>query len=66
MSNTTSSRIDWNNLSEHQVIVRLAREARLAGSWEAAREMAVANLEPDEVDDLLRKARNWADGQRTW
>lgn len=64
--NNNSSRNDWSRLSERQCVRRLADEARLAGSWDAARELAEQNLEPEEVEDLLNKAHKFLDSQRTW
>ncbi len=64
MANNSSSQ-DWSKMSEHQVIVRLARIAQSDG-WLAARDAAIENLEAEEVDDLLRGARKWADRRPTW
>jgi len=63
--NNNSSRNDWSNLTEHQVIVRLARIAQSDG-WLASRDAATENLEAEEVEDLLREARKWADRRPTW
>ena len=65
MANTNSSHVDWSKMSEQQVAAKLARIAQAQG-WQAAYDAAVENLDADEVDDLMRKARKWADRRRTW
>lgn len=61
----SSSLVDWSKLTEHQVVVRLARIAQADG-WLVARDVATENLEAEEVEDLLREARKWADRRPTW
>jgi hypothetical protein len=63
--NNNSSRNDWSNLTEQQVAAKLARIAQAQG-WQVAYDVATENLDADEVDDLMRKARKWADRRRTW
>ena len=65
-NNSSHNTQNWNNLTERQCVARLAREARLAGSWDAARDLAEQNLEPDEVEDLMNQAHKYLDSQRTW
>lgn len=64
MTNNTS-RNNWDNLTEQQIAAKLARIAQAYG-WQTAYDVAAENLDADEVDDLMRKARKWADRRRSW
>lgn len=62
-ANPRRPRINWNNLTETQAVRLVGKLARKIG-WTRAAEIARKELEPSEVDDILRKAHAWLDGLR--